>query len=253
MKISASSFFEGVALAAGQSDLGTTASFKRDARNLARAFPGSRIEITAARGGIASPVIAADRWLTFRKNTPGGKLQGHVINFETPQYYDTEHMTIHFDCIKRVAETFPDESLAGVVAGTVVGLHALDLITTQDIDRQWGIVAPQYERYMSVYEANGVPREAANELFVLEWLDSMRDVVGFSFGTREPRWGSLKVLTIPEAAQVFVDDEEWGLSPAGNAVREGSHEVRATKDSLQSHDTANVAPAHHEVVNLTLK
>lgn len=252
MKISASSFFEGVALAAGQTDIGSTASLKRDARALARTCAQPQFNASGKFGGIVAPIVIADRWLTFRKEIPTGRLKTEVIAAKGFKSRDVANMKIHIQVINRAAETFADNKLAGVISGTVVGLQALDLITPKGLDQQWETLAPQYDRYLATYKVNGVPLEAAHELFIREWLDSFSRTTGLSFSSREPRWGSLNVLTDPGAAAVFVDGEDWGKSPAGMAVRSGDHEVLAKKDELQSSETVSVEAAHYTEVSLSL-
>ncbi|HEX7723638.1 MAG TPA: PEGA domain-containing protein [Pyrinomonadaceae bacterium] len=252
MKVSTSSFLEGVALAAGQAKIGSTASLKRDARKLARNFSQPQFEADGQVVGIVGPIVLANRWLTFRKETPAGMLRPKVIAAPGLKYGGVINMKCHIEGINRAAATFSDRKLAGVLSGTVVGLQTLDLVTPRALDRQWTKFAPEYDRYMATYKTNGVPMEAARELFVREWLDSFSRATSFSFGSGEPRWGSLNVLTVPVAASVFVDDEDWGKSPTGMAVREGDHEVMAKKDELRSNQTVNVAPAHYTEVNLSL-
>jgi hypothetical protein len=253
MKVSTSSFLEGVALVAGQTDIGSTASLKRDAKALARTCSLPQFEATEKFGGIVAPIILANRWLTFRKDIPNDRLQTEVIlsgGFESDA---VPNLDVHIEGINRAAKTFTDKKMAGVLSGALVGLQTLDLVTPKALELEWAQVLPEYKRYMAIYDANGVPRNAARELFIYELVDSLSRITGFSFSSHEPRWGSLNVLTDPGAASVFVDNEEWGKSPVGMAVREGDHDVLAKKGKLQSSEIVTVEPARHREVSLSLR
>ncbi len=252
MEISTSSFFNGVALAAGQSEFGSTASFKRDAKQLCKAFPAERIEIAGSDNATLAPIVAANRWLTFRSRIPTGKLQKGMVTIDAVEPQETNIVEMQMECLNRAADTFSDTKIAGVISGTIVGLQKLKLITPRELNRNWRTLGSEYERYLTTYNANGVPVEAANELFVREWLDRLAEATGFSLSFGEPRWGSLHVSTEPDAASIFVDEDSWGPSPTGMAVRAGEHDVFATKGKLQSKETVNVPAAHLTELSLNL-
>ena len=60
-----------------------------------------------------------------------------------------------------------------------------------------------------------------------------RDVLQPFVAGLQPGWGDISLTSVPGDAEIFVDDEEIGMTPATVPIMAGTHEVVLRKDGYK--------------------
>lgn len=250
MKIKTLPFFEGVALAALSANVSSsTAVLSRDAQLLAQTCNQRGLSMTGDFAPTVDPAKIAAQWMKYRRRKPSGPFDPQFVLEGQPAEGDNKIIEI-----SQVAQTVQDKDFVSLFSGALVGLESLQpgILATASSESQWEFAIQKYGLYRADYVKNGVPTHAAGLLFTLEFVDSLISNPLGPFLWRNYRYGYLKVKTDPAAANIWVDDHDWGASPQERGIPAGKHEVVAKKKKLSAQKSVKVEPAFSSVVALYL-